>query len=169
MGEWVMSRVRARRRRAEAVVTKAVWATNRHVVSYVFDEGGFYENLADKLIENLPWGRRTWRGHWLCRQLKEAAEGLDPDTYAKLAGQTVRDGLRTLGLPPYMADALGAGSGVTLKIQFGLTPLGNLSKALRVLIPLVCPNIDRCPGIVEAVKTLCTPAVGERLEETANS
>jgi hypothetical protein len=150
------------------VLAKAVWAANKQAVSYVFDEGGFYENLADKLIENLPWGHRTWRGHWLCMQLKEAADGLDPDTYAKLAGQTVRDGLRKLGLPQYMADALGAGAGATLKIQFGQTPLGNLSKTLRVLIPLVCPNIDRCPGTVEAVKTLCTPAVGERLKEMAN-
>ena len=141
---------------------------NQEAVSYIFDESGFYENLTDKLIENLPWGYRTWRGHWLCRQLKEAADGLDPDMYAKLAGETVRDGLRRLGLPPYMADALGAGAGVTLKIQFGHTPMGNLSKALRILIPLVCPNIRRCPGLVEAAKTLFTPEVGERLQELVN-
>lgn len=146
-----------------------MWATNRQAVSYLFDEGGFYENLADKLIENLPWGHRTWRGHWLCKQLNTAAEGLDPDVYAKLAGETVRDGLRKLELPQYMANALGAGTGVTLKIQFGRTPLENLAKTLHVLIPLVCPNINTCPAMVEAVKTLCTPAVGERIQEMAEA
>jgi hypothetical protein len=151
------------------MLADAVWAANKQAVSYVFDEDGFYESLADKLIENVPAGHRTWRGHWLCRQLKEAADGLDPDTYAKLGGETVRDGLRALGLPQYMADALGAGAGVTLKINFGRTDLGTLSKVLRVLIPLVCPNIDRCPGMTEATKTLCSPAVGERLREMASS
>jgi len=159
---------RAARAHARAFVSKAVWAGNKQAVSYLFDEDGFYENLADKLIENLPRGRRTWRGHWLCKQLKDAAEGLDPDTYAKLAGETVRDGLRKLGLPRYMADALGAGAGVTLKIQFGTTPLGNLSKTLRVLIPLVCPRAGRCPARDEFVKTMCSPAIGDHLKEIAN-
>jgi hypothetical protein len=56
-----------------------------------------------------------------------------------------------------------------LKINFGKTDLGTPSKVLRVLIPLVCPNIDRCPGMAEATKTLCSPAVGERLREMASS
>lgn len=138
-------------------------------LTYVFDEDGFYEQLADKLIENLPWTRRAAGGHWLCKQLADAAENLDPDTWAKQAGKSVRAGLSALGLPRYMADALGAGSGVTLKIAFGQTPMGNVSKALRVLIPLVCPNISRCPAEVEVVKTVATPLLAERLSELAKS
>lgn len=105
----------------------------------------------------------------LCKQLKEAAEGLDPDTYAELGGETVRDGLRELGLPEYMANALGAGVGTTLKVQLGKTPLGNLSKTVRALIPLGRPDIDRCPATDEFVKTMCSPAIGESLQDIANS
>jgi hypothetical protein len=75
-------------------------------LSYVFDRDGFYEQLADKLIENLPWHHPSNRGRWLCKQLNQAAEGLDPDTYAEQAGKSVRDGLVGLGLPTFMADAL---------------------------------------------------------------
>jgi hypothetical protein len=113
--------------------------------------------------------RRAARGHWLCKQLADAAENLDPDTWAKQAGKSVRAGLSALGLPRYMADALGAGSGVTLKIAFGHTPIGNLSKSLRVLIPLVCPDMSRCPTEVEVVKTLATPFVAEQLKEIAQA
>jgi hypothetical protein len=63
-------------------------------------------------------------GPWLCMQLAEAAENLDPDTWAKQAGKSVREGLIALGLPTYMAEAPGACSGVTLKIAFGHTPIG---------------------------------------------
>jgi hypothetical protein len=136
-------------------------------LAYLFDEDSFYEQLADKLIESLPWTRRTARRHWLCKQLAEAAEGLDPDTWAKQAGKSVRAGLTALGLPRYMADALGAGSGVTLKIAFGHTPMGHLTKALRALIPLVCPRFGRCPAMVVVAKTLATPLVAEELKEIA--
>lgn len=134
---------------------------------YVFDKDGFYEQLADKLIENLPWTRRVGRGHWLCKQLADTAKDLDPATWAKQAGKSVRTGLLALGFPRYMADSLAAGSGVTLKITFGQTPIGNMSKVLRVLIPLVCPDITRCPAVVPVVKTLATPVVAEQLKELA--
>lgn len=60
----------------------------------------------------------------LALQLAEAAENLGPDTWAKQAGKSVREGLIALGLPTYMAEGLGAGSGATLKIAFGHTPIG---------------------------------------------
>ena len=68
-----------------------------------------------------------------------------------------------------MADALGAGAGVTLKITFGHTPIGILSKVLHVRIPLVCPNIGRCPAEIEVVKTLVTPLIADRLKEMARN
>lgn len=136
---------------------------------YVFDEDGFYEQLAEKLIEKTPFWRRGGRSHRLCRQLNDAAEGLDPDTWAKQAGKSVWDGLRNLGLPRFMADALGAGSGVTLKIAFGATSLGSLSKVLRVLIPLVCPDFSRCPTEVDVVKILATPALADQLKVMAKN
>jgi hypothetical protein len=157
------------RAHAKEELSDARFKIEKSVLTYLFDEDGFYEQLADKLIENLPWTRRVARGHWLCKQLAAAAEGLDPDTWAKLAGRSARAGLVALGLPEYMADALGAGAGVTLKIAFGHTPIGNLSKVLRVLIPLVCPNIGRCPAEIEVVKTLVTPLIADRLKEMARN
>ena len=79
----------------------------------------------------------------------------------------MRDGLAGLGLPSFMADALGAGAGATLKIAFGQTPLGNLSKTLRGLIPLVCPKLSRCPTEAEVIKTYMTPALADRLKAVA--
>lgn len=137
------------------------------MLDYIFDKDGFYEKLADKVIENQPWVRRATRGHWLCKQLAAAARGLDPATYAEQVGKSVRDGLRGLGLPAFMANALGAGSGVALKIVFGHTPLATLPKVLRVLIPLVCPNINRCPTEVEVIQTLLSAALADRLKEIA--
>lgn len=87
--------------------------------------------------------------------------------YAKQAGKSVRDGLAGLGLPPFMAEALGAGAGATLNIVFGSTPLGDLSKTLRALIPLVCPNLGRCPTEIEVIKTYMTPALADRLKTVA--
>jgi len=146
-----------------------VWGVNKYAITYVFDEDGFYKKLADKLVENQPWARRASRGHWLCKQLNEAAKGLDPGTYAEQAGKTVGDGLRTLDLPPFMADALGAGSGVALKITFEKTSIGDLSKVLRALIPLVCPNINRCPAEVEVAKTFVSPVLADRLKQMTDS
>lgn len=96
-------------------------------------------------------------------QLMEAAESLDPDLFAKQAGKSVRDGLRALGFPRYMADALGAGSGATVKIAFGTTSADSLSKLLRVLIPLVCPDFARCPAERAVVRTLVTPAISDEV------
>lgn len=60
----------------------------------------------------------------------------------------MRNGLRKLGLPAYASR--------------------HLSTTLRVLIPLVSPNIESCPTRDEATKTLCSPAIGERLKEIAD-
>lgn len=145
-----------------------MWSVNEYAVAYVLDEDGFYEKLADRLIESQPWLRRVSRGHWLCKQLNGAAEMLDPGTYAQQAGETVRDGLKAMGLPPFMADALGAGSGVALKIAFDKTPVGDLVKVLRALIPLVCPNMGRCPAEGDVLKTYISPGLAERLKQFAD-
>jgi hypothetical protein len=162
-------RRRSARRRAKSRLSRQVWNVNTHAVTYVLDEDGFYEKLADRLIENQPWSRRASRGHWLCKQLNSAAEMIDPGTYAEQAGESVRDGLKGIGLPPFMADALGAGSGVSLKIAFDRTPVGDLVKVLRALIPLVCPNMGRCPVEAEVVKTYISPELADRLKQFADS
>lgn len=159
-----VSRQQQERRQAARSLMDPSFEIDEAVLAYVFDENGFYEQLADKLIEKTPVWRRGGRSHWLCKQLNDTAETLDPDTWAKQAGKSVRDGLRRIGLPRFMADALGAGSGVTLKIAFGTTSLGSLSKVLRILIPLVCPDFSRCPAEVEVVKVMASPVVADQLK-----
>jgi len=155
----------AARQLARDSLSSQLWTANKYAVTYLFKEDGFYEKLADRLIESQPWARRASRGHWLCKQLRDAAEGLDPGTYAEQAGSAVRDGLRNLGLPPFMADTLGASSGVALKIAFDKTPVGDLSKVLCALIPLVCPNINRCPAESKVITTFISPALADHLKE----
>ena len=111
-------------------------AVSTSACDYVFDPSGFYEGLADRLIDNLPLRRRIRRGHWLYEQLNDFAEMLDPDTYAQQAQESVADGLEEMGMPTIMAEVLGAGAGNGLKVALGRTPIGDLSKALRVLISL---------------------------------
>lgn len=143
-------------------------SADKALLAQVFRPGSPYEQLADKLITNSAW-RRWGRSHWLCIQLKDAAESLDPDLFAKQAGQSVRNGLRAIGFPRYMADALGAGSGATVKIAFGTTSADSLSKLLRVLIPLVCPDFARCPVESAVVDALVTPAVSDEVRAMVQS
>jgi hypothetical protein len=99
--------------------------------------------------------------------LNELAHGVDPDLYAKLVQNPVRHGLVALGFPDFVATVLGAGAGMGLKIALGHTPIAHLTSALRVLIALVCPNLNSCPTKSDVIKTFATPALAERLKEMA--
>lgn len=137
------------------------------LLTFVFDRDGFYERLADRLLDNLPWWRRSrWlRGHWLCTCLNDLARGVDPGTYAEQIQKPVRDGLAALGFPKFIANVLGASGGLVRKIALGHTPITHLASVLRVLIALVCPNLDRCPTKPDVVKTFATPALAEYLKK----
>lgn len=93
---------------------------------------------------------------------------MDPDTYATLIQEPVRDGLVALGFPKFVATVLGAGGGLGLKIVLGHTPIAHLTSALRVLIALVCPNLDRCPTKPDVVKTFANPVLAEYLKAMAD-
>lgn len=136
-------------------------------MTYLFDPDGFYEKLADKLIDKVPLRRHWQKGHWLCLRLLETAKMFNPDEYAEQAGATVRDGMVALGAPRFIASVLGAGSGVGLKMAFGTTPLGNLTKTLNALIPLVCPDFASCPTEREVLKTFASPVLGQVLHNMA--
>ncbi|GAA3430965.1 hypothetical protein GCM10018954_005660 [Kutzneria kofuensis] len=93
---------------------------------------------------------------------------MDPGTYAAQIQKPTRDGLIALGMPRCMANVLGAGAGLGLKIALGHTPIAHLTNALRVLIPLVCPNLDQCPTEKDVVKTFVTPFLAEQLKAMAS-
>ena len=158
---------RTARARAKCFLTVDSLATDADLVTYVFDRDGFYERLADRLLDNLPWHRRWRRNHWLCRCLNDLAHGVDPDTYAEQVRKPIRDGLIALGFPRFIATVLGASAGVGLKIALGHTPMTHLTSALRVLIALVCPNLNKCPTKRDVVKTFTVPVLAEHLKEIA--
>ncbi|SEP52547.1 hypothetical protein [Amycolatopsis saalfeldensis] len=134
-------------------------------VTYVFDEDGFYVRLANRLLDQAPWYRPAFRhGHGLCLKLDGLAKGLDPATYAQLLQQPVSAGLLALGLPKFMATTLGAASAFGTKKLLAALPVGHLTKALRALIPLACPNLEVCPARADVLKTYASPALAVELK-----
>jgi hypothetical protein len=85
--------------------------------------------------------------------------------FASLCG----DGLIALGFPRFMADVLGVGTGLRLKIALGHTPIAHLTNTLPVLIPLGCPNLDQCATEKYVVKTFATPVLAEQLKAMATA
>jgi hypothetical protein len=152
------------RERAKRSLTANSLTIDADLVTYVFDRDGFYEQLADRLIDNLPLHRRWRRGHWLCMCLNDLAHGVDPDTYAEQVRKPIRDGLIALGFPGFIAAALGASGGVGLKVALGHMPLTHLTSVLRVLIALVCPNLDKCPTKLDVAKNFTSPVLAECLK-----
>ncbi|WP_433273996.1 hypothetical protein ACQPZA_24090 [Pseudonocardia xinjiangensis] len=139
------------------------------MIQYVFDEDGFYEGIADKIIEGLPFGRRATRGHDLCKLLNTAATLVDSGTYEKIAGETVEKGLTRLGVDDLVARTFASGSKLLVKAAFDASSIANLSKAFRVTIPLVCPDLQRCPTEPEVLKTYATPFLSEELKAIAKA
>lgn len=133
-------------------------------VAYVFDEDGFYVRLANRAIDAVPWNRRIrYRGHGLCVCLNDLSKGLDPATYAKLTQKPIRAALLLLGFPKFLAEVLSAASAFGTKKILGMLPQAQLSKSLRVIIPLVCQNLDTCPARTDVVKTYASPALATEL------
>ncbi|MGW4520004.1 hypothetical protein [Amycolatopsis sp. NPDC004378] len=101
------------------------------------------------------------RNHDLCICLNDSAKSLDPGTYAKLP---VRAGLLRLGFPPVLAEVLSATTAFGVKQILVALPQAQLAKTLRVMIPLVCPDLDVCPARVEVLKTYAGPTLGAELK-----
>ncbi len=132
------------------------------ILAQLFRPAGHYEQLADELLLRSRW-RRWGRTHWLCTQLEDAARTLSLGRFVEQTGRSVSDGLRALGIPRFMVDALVAGAGATVRIAFGTTSADTVAKLLRVLIPLVCPDLARCPAEDAAVTMLLAPGVSAEL------
>ncbi|WIX98276.1 hypothetical protein QRX60_29925 [Amycolatopsis mongoliensis] len=136
------------------------------VVAYVFDENGFYARLANRAIDKVPWTSPVhYRKHGLCVCLNNVAKGLDPGTYAKYAQMPLRAGLVLVGCPKFLAEVLSAASAFGIKQILGTLPHAQLYKTLRVIIPLVCPNLDVCPARQDVVKTYASPVLAEELKQ----
>ena len=139
------------------------------MITYVFDEGGFYEKIADRMIDDLPYAKRARRGHRMCKLLGAAAKVVDSGTYEDLVGETVEGGLKKLGVDDLVATAVSTGAKLTIRAAFDASSFKDMSKAFRALIPLVCPDLSRCSERVEVLKTYATPLIADRLKEVAEA
>lgn len=139
------------------------------LINYVFDKDGFYAKAADKIIEGLPYGRRDRRNHWVCVQLGAAAEVVDPGTYEKVVGDAVQKGLEKLGVDDFIAKAISTGGPPGIRAAFDATSFAELSRAFRALIPLVCPDLARCPQDSEVLRMYATPLTAEDLKRVAQA
>ena len=139
-------------------------------LEYVFDRDGFYESLADRLIDTVPFRRKRRHGHWLCEQLDGTAEALDPETYRKIVGQGVAEGLKALGMRDNLADVIGGSAGFGVKAVIGATTsIGHVSKVLRIVIPLVCPDITECPARAKVFAAYVGPTLTDTLKQIAEA
>ncbi|PXY25304.1 hypothetical protein DI005_04540 [Prauserella sp. PE36] len=123
--------------------------------------------MADRLLGDLPWHRRVLRGHRLCTLLDGQSAKLDPAAYAMLAQTPVRDALRGLGFPPFLADTLGDDTALGAHCILGGIHRPDLGATLRVLIALVCPELGACPACVAVHTTFASPGLLQRLRVLA--
>ncbi|WP_225440261.1 hypothetical protein [Amycolatopsis eburnea] len=157
-----------RRQRAKESLTRDPSNIAGDVVTYVFDENGFYTRLANRAIDKVPWFHPVrYRSHGLCVCLNNVAKGLDPATYAKWAQLPLRAGLIRVGCPTFLAEVLSAASAFGVKQILGTLPHAQLYKTMRVMIPLVCPDLGICPARTDVVKTYASPALGQELKAFA--
>lgn len=131
----------------------------------MFAPDGFYVRLADRTLAALPLRYRVRRrGHLLCTRLRDLATGIHPVAYAKLAQNPVRDGLLRLQFPPFLADVLASSTVFGVKQILGALTREDLTTTLTAVIPLVCPDLERCPARGEVLKTYASSALADRLQ-----
>lgn len=129
----------------------------------------FYPTIAGQLRINTPWRRRKFSGtHWLYTQLNDLSKQLDPATYTRLAQQPVNDTSHRLDFPGFVAEVLGTASVLDAKHGLGSIPMTHLGEFLRVLIPLACPEFDRCPAGKDVERTYRNPTVVDHLQPLAD-
>lgn len=161
------SRRQVRRKHAHTTISSTRRDIDETLLAYLFDRDGFYGKLADRLMDRVPLHRKVRRGHWLCQLLNTVASAVDPGAYSDLVGGSTADGFAIFGAPPFMAEVLGAGAGLGLQVVMGQTPVSQVSNAVRVLVPMVCPDLGSCPCERDVIKVLATPALAAGLKQVA--
>jgi hypothetical protein len=137
-------------------------------VTYLFQPGGAYEIVADRLLDTTRPERKFKRpsGHWLCVVLNDAARSCETGTYVDLAAKGIEQGLRkAYRMPRVVARVLADCAGTSAKLLLASTVFGsaNLPIVLRGLIALVCPNLDRCPTQADVRTALLGPLAADSL------
>jgi hypothetical protein len=157
-----------RKQNRQVLLEGATGAAAEAAVTYLFKPDGVYEVVADRLLNSTKLHRRFGRarGHWLCVVLNNAAQACETGTYIDLVARGTEQGLReAYGMPRVVAKVLTQCIATSAKLLLAPTVFGptNFPTALRGLIALVCPNLDRCPTRADVCTTLFGPLVADSL------
>jgi hypothetical protein len=129
----------------------------------VFDADSRYRLMADEILAHIPWYRRGNRSHRLCRQLEDAAQALSPGTYLERIGEALTKELRGRGLPRFVAEVIARSLTTATGRVVGSLGTDQLIATLRALIPLVCPDFERCRTQQSVCSHFLAPGVEEAL------
>ncbi|SMY00474.1 hypothetical protein BI49514_03148 [Brevibacterium iodinum ATCC 49514] len=156
-------------RNKEVLSSKARDAISSAVVTLILDPDSRYRLVADQLLEQLPWYHRLTRSHRLCTVLNDTCKAISPATYANYLGANVASLLSDSGMPKLLAETIGKSTAFVAVRTINAPSYDQLIAGLRLLIVLVCPNLDVCPAQKEVCTTLVAPGIEEVLKKrTAN-
>lgn len=154
-----------RREDARSVVEGFSGTAAGAVAVILFDPGSRYRMMADEILSRMPWYRGANRGHWLCRRLEEAATALSPGTYLDRIGTAITTELVAKGVPQFAAQVIAKSMATATGRVVGSLGTDQLITTLRALVPLVCPNFERCP----TQRSVCSHFVAPGIEEVLRS
>lgn len=161
-------RVALRRQHAERTLRRLSTPVTGGAVACAFDSEGFYVRLADRILDRLPWHLRIrHKGHALCVCLHDLTTGLESSRYAKLAQIPLHEALLRLRFPRFLADLMTSREVFGDKPILGALPARDLATTLTAVVPLTCPDLDRCPARGDVLRTYNSPASTERLRALA--
>lgn len=152
-----------RRRHAVETLFTLAPACEKDIAGILVDPSSGYGRLADRLLDGMPWYRGRNRGHWLCRQLDEAAGALSPGTYLRRVGDVVAQELVRHGLPRFAAVLIGEATMSAGGRLIGSLGTDQLIAGLRGLTLLVCPEFGHCPTQQSVCTYFLEPGVEKAL------
>ncbi|OLT47880.1 hypothetical protein BJF85_14570 [Saccharomonospora sp. CUA-673] len=120
------------------------------------------------MLARLPWHLRIrHRGHGLCVSLHDLTTGLELSRFAKLAQLPLHEALLRLRFPRFLADLLTGPETFGDKPILGALPAHDLATTLTAVIPLTCPELERCPAHGDVLKTYHSDFLAGRIRAIA--
>jgi len=157
-----------RARNREALTRRLADPSASFAVAIIFKPDSVYGIAADELLKRVPWYRRSSRGHWLCKVLEDASKAIDPATYTAAVGEGVTRTLRDAGMPDFAATVLGKSAAFGAGRAIGTVGTDQIILGLRAMVPLVCPDFERCPAQAVVCTTLLKPEVEGLLRQAGS-
>lgn len=157
-----------RARNREALTRRLADPSASFAVAIIFKPDSVYGVAADELLKRVPWYRRSSRGHWLCKVLEDASKAIDPATYTAAVGEGVTRTLRDAGMPEFAATVLGKSAAFGAGRAIGTVGTDQIILGLRAMVPLVCPDFERCPAQAVVCTTLLKPEVEGLLRQAGS-